>query len=183
MNQVASWLSPTLSAYNVKLFRVSVANGNDSVVKSVLSQRFMEYLTAYYLWWFTVCTPPFSQKGTWVTNVNLSTRSMLSTTLIFTKCNRVTDHYSICYRRSYVFPKVCCHHELNEKTKQMAKLSYISLSCIHGTERNIIFTSRKFVTIYVHSTLHEETEFYKEVKFGSVYHGSCFNATLSCYTL
>ena len=81
------------------------------------------------------------------------------------------------------FPQSLCHHELNERTKQMVKLSYISLSCIHGTDRNIIFTSRKFVTIYVHSTLHEETEFYKEVKFGSVYHGSCFNATLSCYTL
>ena len=30
---------------------------------------------------------------------------------------------------------------------------------IYGTKRNTIFTNRKFVTIYVRSTLHEKTEF------------------------
>ena len=39
---------------------------------------------------------------------------------------------------------------------------------MHGTERNIILTNRKFVTIYVRSTLHEKTQFRKNVKFGSV---------------
>ena len=43
---------------------------------------------------------------------------------------------------------------------------------------------RKFVTIYVRSTL---LEFWKNVKFGSValafHYGSCFNAGLSRYTL
>ena len=54
---------------------------------------------------------------------------------------------------------------------------------MHGTERNIIFTYRKFVTIYAGSNLHEKTEFCKNIKFGSVYYGSCFNVGLSCYTL
>ena len=57
---------------------------------------------------------------------------------------------------------------------------------MHGTERNI-FTNRKFLTIYVRSTLREITEFCKNVKYGSValafQYGSCFNASLSRYTL
>ena len=58
----------------------------------------------------------------------------------------------------------------------MAKLSFIGLWYIHGTERNI-FTNRKFVR----GTLHEKTEFSKNVKFGSValafHYGSYFNAS------
>ena len=50
-------------------------------------------------------------------------------------------------------------------------------------QRNIIFTNRKFVTIYVHSTLQENRQFCKNVKFCSVHYGSCFNASLSCYAL
>ena len=50
-----------------------------------------------------------------------------------------------------------------------------------------IFTGRKFVPIYVRSTLHEKTEFCQNVKFGSValafHYGSSFNASLSRYTL
>ena len=47
----------------------------------------------------------------------------------------------------------------------MAKLSFINLKCMHGTERIIIFTNRKFVAIYVHSTLQEKTEFLQERQF------------------
>ena len=57
---------------------------------------------------------------------------------------------------------------------------------MHGTDRNIIFTNRKFVTIYVRSTLYQKTEFCKDVKFGSIalalHYGSYFNTSLSCYT-
>ena len=35
----------------------------------------------------------------------------------------------------------------------------------YGTERNIIFTNRKFVAIYVRSTLQEKTEFLQERQF------------------
>ena len=63
----------------------------------------------------------------------------------------------------------------------MVKLKLTDLKCIHDTEKNIIFTKRKFVTIYECSTLHKKTEFCKNVKF-DVY-GSCFNVSLSCHTL
>ena len=36
---------------------------------------------------------------------------------------------------------------------------------MHGTERIIILTSRKFVATYVHSTLHEKKEFLQERQF------------------
>ena len=43
------------------------------------------------------------------------------------------------------------------------------------------FYDRKFVTIYVLSTLHDKTEFCMNVKFGSValafHYDSCFNAS------
>ena len=46
--------------------------------------------------------------------------------------------------------------------------------------------NRKFVTIYVRSTLMEKTKFCKNVKFDSValafHYGSCFNSSLSRYT-
>ena len=49
---------------------------------------------------------------------------------------------------------------------------------------NIMFMKRKFVTIYVHSTL---LKFCKNVKFGLValafHYGSCFNVSLSRHTL
>ena len=52
---------------------------------------------------------------------------------------------------------------------------------MHGTERNI-FMNRKFVTIYGRSTLHEKTEFCKNIKFGSValalHYSRCLNASL-----
>ena len=58
---------------------------------------------------------------------------------------------------------------------------------MHGTERNINFRNRKLVAIYVRSILREKMEFCKNVKFYSVvlafHYGSCFNATLSHYTL
>ena len=58
---------------------------------------------------------------------------------------------------------------------------------MHGTEKNIILTHGKFVTIYLRSTLHDTTEFCKNTKFGTValgfHYGSCFNASLSHYTL
>ena len=36
---------------------------------------------------------------------------------------------------------------------------------MHGTERIITFTNKKFVAIYVHSTLQEKTEFLQERQF------------------
>ena len=57
---------------------------------------------------------------------------------------------------------------------------------MHGTERIIIFTNRKCVAIYVHSTLQEKTEFLQERQFWLVlafHYGSYFNADLSRYAL
>ena len=47
----------------------------------------------------------------------------------------------------------------------MAKLSFISLKCIHDTEENIIFTNRKCVTMYLRSTMQGKTEFFQERQF------------------
>ena len=60
---------------------------------------------------------------------------------------------------------------------------------MHGTKRKLIFTNRKLVTKYVRrkKRKHEKTEFYKNVKFGSVnlafHYSSCFNASLLHYKL
>ena len=86
---------------------------------------------------------------------------MLSTVLGLPKGERVTDHYSHLAPEAVVFPKGCCHHEFNESPEQMAKISFISLSYIHGTETNI-FGNRKFLIIYVRSSLHGKKEFLQE---------------------
>ena len=53
-------------------------------------------------------------------------------------------------------------------------------------QRKILLLQMVKITIYVCSPLHEKTEFCKNVKFSLVpyafHYGSCFNATLSCYT-
>ena len=83
---------------------------------------------------------------------------MLSTALGFPKFKRVTDDYSTLAGGCRFFPKVA----VRNSTEQVAKLSFISLQCMHGTERIIIFTNRKFVAIYIHSTLQEKTGFLQE---------------------
>ena len=70
---------------------------------------------------------------------------MLSTALCFPRGKGVLNTTPFLHRRLHEFSKGCCYRELNEGTKQMAKLCFINLSCIHVKERNIIFTNRKFV--------------------------------------
>ena len=57
---------------------------------------------------------------------------------------------------------------------------------IYTWYREKYFSNRKFVTIYVRSTLHKETEFLQERQFWfgplAFHYGSCFNASLSRYT-
>ena len=50
---------------------------------------------------------------------------MLSTALGFSKGKIVTDHCSILALDAAGFLHGYCHHELNESTEQMAKLSFI----------------------------------------------------------
>ena len=57
---------------------------------------------------------------------------------------------------------------------------------MHYTERIIIFMNRKFVAIYVQNTLKKKTQFLQECQFWlalAFHYGSCFNASLSRYTL
>ena len=88
---------------------------------------------------------------------------MLSTAPVFPKGKSVTQ----------VFPKGCCHHELNESTEQIVKLSSISLY-VYTRQ---IFTNKKFVIIML----------CRNVIFGSValafHYGRCFNASLLLYAL
>ena len=104
MNQVASWLPPTLSAYNVKLFRVSVANDNSSVVKSVLSQRFMEYLL-HIIFDHSQFVPYHSVKKALKSPTSTSALGACCLQLLFTKCKRVTDHYSMLLPKVVGFPQ------------------------------------------------------------------------------
>ena len=66
-------------------------------------------------------------------------------------------------------------------------MATISLYYIHDTERNTNFTNVKVVAMYARSFLLEKTEFFKNVKSGSValafHFGSCYNAILWQYTL
>ena len=97
--------------------------------------------------------------------------------MVFLKGNESLTIAPFWHQGQEVFPKGCYHYELKESFNQMVKLKLIDLKCIHDTDKNIIFTKRKFLTIYERSTLRKKTEFCKNVKF-DVY-GSYFNVSLS----
>ena len=80
---------------------------------------------------------------------------MLSTALGFPKDKKAADHYFILAMRPKVFPKCCYCHKINAYTKEMPKLTFISLYCIDYTRRNI-FTNGTLVTLHVSITAHEK---------------------------
>ena len=47
--------------------------------------------------------------------------------LVFLKTKESLTITLVWHRRPYLSPKGCCHHELNESTEKMAKLSFIGV--------------------------------------------------------
>ena len=52
---------------------------------------------------------------------------MLATALGFPKGKKAADHYFFLDMRPKVFPKCCYCHKINAYTKEMPKLTFISL--------------------------------------------------------